>query len=131
MAERNAKITAVYAALEKGLKKAGLEFAATLKFPPREELEPYIRLSKSTKSFAVKAILEIVEAEGVKIDAEDVLMLGDDFTVPGYDSAMPKALPGGTALAVGKASDARLANTHLLGGGPDATEKFLRDIMRP
>ncbi|MBI5596465.1 MAG: hypothetical protein HY928_10295, partial [Elusimicrobia bacterium] len=130
VAERNRRLTAVFAALEKGLKKEGLEFAATLKFPPRDELEPYIRLSKSTKSFAVKAILEVVEAEGRRVDAEDVLMLGDDFTVPGYDSAMPKALPGGTAVAVGSAADARIGNVHLLGGGPDATEKFLRDILK-
>ncbi|TPW19610.1 MAG: hypothetical protein FD126_2514, partial [Elusimicrobia bacterium] len=129
VAERNAKITAVFAALEKGLKAANLEFAATLKFPPRDDLEPYIRLSKSTKAFAVKAILETVEAEGARVYPDDVVMLGDDFTVPGYDSAMPKSLPNGTAIAVGQAADARIPNVHFLGGGPDATEKFLRDII--
>ncbi|MBI3297648.1 MAG: hypothetical protein HYZ75_05760, partial [Elusimicrobia bacterium] len=130
-AARNAKLTAVFKAASAGLKAQGLEFGATLKFPARDDLEPYIRFSKSTKAFAVKAILELIEAEGARVDAEDVLMLGDDFTVPGYDSAMPKGLPGGTAVAFGLAADARIPNVHQLGGGPDALERFLRDMIRP
>lgn len=132
---RESRIKELFPIFEKAVRKAGYDFSVTLKTfdnePKKQDLEPYIRVSKSSKSMAIQGILELIAAEGGKLEPEDVLMIGDDFTVPGYDSAMSRALPQGTALAVGAGADARLANTVLLPKvGPEQTVDFLNKIVK-
>lgn len=129
------KVHELFPAFEKAIRRAGYDFSVTLKAfdddPKKKHLEPTVRVSKSSKTMAVKGILELLAAEGARLEPEDVVMMGDDFTVPGYDSAMARALPQGTALAVGKAANAALANVYLLPSeGPEQTVDFLERLIR-
>ncbi|MBI5201707.1 MAG: signal peptidase II [Elusimicrobia bacterium] len=129
------KVHQLFPAFEKAVRAAGYDFSVTLKAfdddPKKKHLEPYIRVSKSSKTMAVKGILELLAAEGTKVEPEDVIMLGDDFTVPGFDSAMARALPQGTALAVGKGVNPKLENVYWLPQeGPEQTVDFLKRIIR-
>ncbi|MBI4345819.1 MAG: AAA family ATPase [Elusimicrobia bacterium] len=129
------RVRPLFAAVQKAVKRSGYDFSVTLKAfdddPKKAHLEPYIRISKSSKTMAVNGILELLAAEGARPEPEDVVMIGDDFTVPGFDSAMARALPQGTALAVGKGADARLDNVYLLPEvGPEQTVDFLKRVSR-
>ncbi|MCX5789432.1 MAG: AAA family ATPase [Elusimicrobia bacterium] len=130
----DAAVREVFEKFQKAIAASGYDFVVTLKTfddPKKKNLDPYIRVSKSNKTMAVEAILELLAAQGVTVKPKDVVMMGDDFTVPGFDSAMARALPGGTALAVGKAADARIPNVYLLPTvGPEQTADFLDQISR-
>ncbi|MFA6028713.1 MAG: AAA family ATPase [Elusimicrobiota bacterium] len=110
--------------------KFGLEFNVTYKEPPKESLEPYIRIAKATKARAIAGILKTLEAEGSAPAPADVVIFGDDFTKPGYDAAMARALPGAVVYAVGKDADPRLDNVYLSPVvGPDSTAEFLEELL--
>ncbi|HAH05696.1 MAG TPA: hypothetical protein DCM05_04080 [Elusimicrobia bacterium] len=123
------KLAAEFEKLFKG--RFGPEFNVTYKEPPKESLEPYIRIAKATKTRAIEGILKLLAEEGTALKPSEVVIFGDDFTQPGYDSAMARALPGAVVYAVGKDADPRLDNVYLSPVvGPDSTAAFLEDLLR-
>ncbi|MBI4422763.1 MAG: hypothetical protein HY554_03495, partial [Elusimicrobia bacterium] len=121
---------AVFERFRAAARRAGLELNMAVKDfaadPSRSHLEPLIRVSSADKALAVRDILELLAAEGASPAQEDILLGGDDFARPGFDSAMARALPGATAFAVGLGADPSLKNVILLPReGPEQTFDLL------
>lgn len=123
------KLPALAGAIRAALASGGLAFNVIEKQPHNPANPPYIVVSSMDKATNTKGIRELLAAQGVTPKPSAVLLNGDDFDVPGFDTAMQRGWPGALSLSVGHKVSGKLSKTYLYSkAGHESSLEFLKRL---